>query len=115
MARQPVPATADEALGSSECWGSQDSGSPLHSVFSNGGGRSGTFCAICSVCEMIQQQNIIDVFHIVKTLRNNKSNMVETLVSVPSAGLRRPGDDPSPPDLRRRASDSKNAPGPGAY
>ncbi|XP_068933814.1 receptor-type tyrosine-protein phosphatase T isoform X2 [Petaurus breviceps papuanus] len=45
----------------------------------NGGGRSGTFCAICSVCEMIQQQNIIDVFHIVKTLRNNKSNMVETL------------------------------------
>uniref|UniRef100_A0A4W2HK22 protein-tyrosine-phosphatase n=1 Tax=Bos indicus x Bos taurus TaxID=30522 RepID=A0A4W2HK22_BOBOX len=45
----------------------------------NGGGRSGTFCAICSVCEMIQQQNIIDVFHIVKTLRNNKANMVETL------------------------------------
>uniref|UniRef100_A0A663DT47 protein-tyrosine-phosphatase n=1 Tax=Aquila chrysaetos chrysaetos TaxID=223781 RepID=A0A663DT47_AQUCH len=45
----------------------------------NGGGRSGTFCAICSVCEMIQQQNIIDVFHIVKTLRNNKSNMVESL------------------------------------
>ncbi|XP_069508465.1 receptor-type tyrosine-protein phosphatase T isoform X19 [Ambystoma mexicanum] len=45
----------------------------------NGGGRSGTFCAICSVCEMIQQQNIIDVFHTVKTLRNNKSNMVETL------------------------------------
>ncbi|XP_022448092.1 receptor-type tyrosine-protein phosphatase T isoform X8 [Delphinapterus leucas] len=45
----------------------------------NGGGRSGTFCAVCSVCEMIQQQNIIDVFHIVKTLRNNKSNMVETL------------------------------------
>uniref|UniRef100_A0A8C6VCR2 protein-tyrosine-phosphatase n=1 Tax=Naja naja TaxID=35670 RepID=A0A8C6VCR2_NAJNA len=48
----------------------------------NGGGRSGTFCAICSVCEMIQQQNIIDVFHIVKTLRNNKSNMVETLVTL---------------------------------
>uniref|UniRef100_A0A8C2UCQ4 protein-tyrosine-phosphatase n=1 Tax=Coturnix japonica TaxID=93934 RepID=A0A8C2UCQ4_COTJA len=51
----------------------------------NGGGRSGTFCAICSVCEMIQQQNIIDVFHIVKTLRNNKSNMVESLVSFFSA------------------------------
>lgn len=54
-------------------------------MFRNGGGRSGTFCAICSVCEMIQQQNIIDVFHIVKTLRNNKSNMVETLVSVPGS------------------------------
>ncbi|XP_040186408.1 receptor-type tyrosine-protein phosphatase T isoform X10 [Rana temporaria] len=45
----------------------------------NGGGRSGTFSAICSVCEMIQQQNIIDVFHTVKTLRNNKANMVEAL------------------------------------
>ncbi|MBN3291170.1 PTPRT phosphatase, partial [Polypterus senegalus] len=44
-----------------------------------GGGRSGTFCAICSINEMIQQQNIVDVFHTVKTLRNNKSNMVETL------------------------------------
>lgn len=54
-----------------------------HIIFSlrNGGGRSGTFCAICSVCEMIQQQNIIDVFHTVKTLRNNKANMVEALVS----------------------------------
>uniref|UniRef100_A0A6Q2YXG0 protein-tyrosine-phosphatase n=1 Tax=Esox lucius TaxID=8010 RepID=A0A6Q2YXG0_ESOLU len=44
-----------------------------------GGGRSGTFCAICSISEMIQQQNIVDVFHTVKTLRNNKSNMVETM------------------------------------
>uniref|UniRef100_A0A8C6PMZ0 protein-tyrosine-phosphatase n=1 Tax=Nothobranchius furzeri TaxID=105023 RepID=A0A8C6PMZ0_NOTFU len=46
-----------------------------------GGGRSGTFCAICSINEMIQQQNIVDVFHTVKTLRNNKTNMVETMVS----------------------------------
>ncbi|MBN3320438.1 PTPRT phosphatase, partial [Atractosteus spatula] len=46
-----------------------------------GGGRSGTFCAICSISEMIQQQNIVDVFHTVKTLRNNKANMVETMVS----------------------------------
>ncbi|KAG7493681.1 receptor-type tyrosine-protein phosphatase T isoform X12 [Solea senegalensis] len=44
-----------------------------------GGGRSGTFCAICSINEMIQQQNIVDVFHTVKTLRNNKTNMVETM------------------------------------
>uniref|UniRef100_A0A7N6A154 protein-tyrosine-phosphatase n=1 Tax=Anabas testudineus TaxID=64144 RepID=A0A7N6A154_ANATE len=41
-----------------------------------GGGRSGTFCAICSINEMIQQQNIVDVFHTVKTLRNNKTNML---------------------------------------
>ncbi|EPY78344.1 protein tyrosine phosphatase, receptor type, T-like protein [Camelus ferus] len=57
----------------------------------NGGGRSGTFCAICSVCEMIQQQNIIDVFHIVKTLRNNKSNMVETLGPLTLSGVKIPG------------------------
>uniref|UniRef100_A0A4W5ME37 protein-tyrosine-phosphatase n=1 Tax=Hucho hucho TaxID=62062 RepID=A0A4W5ME37_9TELE len=42
--------------------------------------RDGTFCAICSISEMIQQQNIVDVFHTVKTLRNNKSNMVETMI-----------------------------------
>uniref|UniRef100_A0A672ZGS1 Protein tyrosine phosphatase receptor type T n=1 Tax=Sphaeramia orbicularis TaxID=375764 RepID=A0A672ZGS1_9TELE len=47
-----------------------------------GGGRSGTFCAICSINEMIQQQNIVDVFHTVKTLRNNKTNMVETMVRI---------------------------------
>ncbi|XP_049590190.1 receptor-type tyrosine-protein phosphatase T isoform X3 [Syngnathus scovelli] len=44
-----------------------------------GGGRSGTFCAMCSINEMIRQQNIVDVFHTVKTLRNNKTNMVETM------------------------------------
>ena len=32
---------------------------------------------------MIQQQNIVDVFHTVKTLRNNKTNMVETMVRTP--------------------------------
>ncbi|XP_043920223.1 receptor-type tyrosine-protein phosphatase kappa isoform X14 [Protopterus annectens] len=45
----------------------------------NGGGRSGMFCAINIVCEMIKRQNFVDVFHAVKTLRNNKTNMVETL------------------------------------
>ncbi|XP_030068034.1 receptor-type tyrosine-protein phosphatase T [Microcaecilia unicolor] len=60
-----------------EQYDSRDGRTVVHCL--NGGGRSGTFCAICSVCEMIQQQNIIDVFHTVKTLRNNKSNMVETL------------------------------------
>lgn len=39
---------------------------------------------MCSINEMIQQQNIVDVFHTVKTLRNNKTNMVETMVSVQS-------------------------------
>ncbi|XP_073487476.1 receptor-type tyrosine-protein phosphatase mu isoform X9 [Aquarana catesbeiana] len=45
----------------------------------NGGGRSGTFCAISIVCEMLQHQRAVDVFHAVKTLRNNKPNMVDLL------------------------------------
>lgn len=39
------------------------------------------FCAISIVCEMIKRQNVVDVFHAVKTLRNSKPNMVETPVS----------------------------------
>uniref|UniRef100_A0A671S4D1 Receptor-type tyrosine-protein phosphatase kappa n=1 Tax=Sinocyclocheilus anshuiensis TaxID=1608454 RepID=A0A671S4D1_9TELE len=45
----------------------------------NGGGRSGTFCAISIVCEMLCHQHSVDVFHAVKTLRNNKPNMVDLL------------------------------------
>nr|XP_028694066.1 receptor-type tyrosine-protein phosphatase mu isoform X11 [Macaca mulatta] len=45
----------------------------------NGGGRSGTFCAISIVCEMLRHQRTVDVFHAVKTLRNSKPNMVDLL------------------------------------
>ncbi|XP_042608172.1 receptor-type tyrosine-protein phosphatase mu-like [Cyprinus carpio] len=45
----------------------------------HGGGRSGTFCAISIVCEMLCHQHSVDVFHAVKTLRNNKPNMVDLL------------------------------------
>ncbi|XP_050805403.1 receptor-type tyrosine-protein phosphatase kappa isoform X10 [Gopherus flavomarginatus] len=44
----------------------------------NGGGRSGMFCAIGIVVEMVKRQNVVDVFHAVKTLRNSKPNMVES-------------------------------------
>uniref|UniRef100_A0A4W5PAT9 protein-tyrosine-phosphatase n=1 Tax=Hucho hucho TaxID=62062 RepID=A0A4W5PAT9_9TELE len=46
----------------------------------NGGGRSGMFCAISIVCEMIKRQNVVDVFHAVKSLRNCKPNMVDSPV-----------------------------------
>ncbi|XP_054621436.1 receptor-type tyrosine-protein phosphatase mu-like isoform X1 [Dunckerocampus dactyliophorus] len=45
----------------------------------NGGGRSGVFCSVNIVCEMLRQQRCVDVFHAVKTLRNNKPNMVDLL------------------------------------
>ncbi|XP_076872717.1 receptor-type tyrosine-protein phosphatase kappa isoform X4 [Brachyhypopomus gauderio] len=44
----------------------------------NGGGRSGVFSAISIVCEMIKRQNVVDVFHAVKSLRNSKPNMVDS-------------------------------------
>ena len=46
----------------------------------NGSGRSGTFCACTILLEMIQYQNMVDIFYAVKTLRNSKPNMVESLV-----------------------------------
>lgn len=49
----------------------------------NGGGRSGTFCACNILLEMIQYQNMVDIFYAVKTLRNCKPNMVESLVREP--------------------------------
>ncbi|XP_012516245.1 PREDICTED: receptor-type tyrosine-protein phosphatase kappa [Propithecus coquereli] len=49
----------------------------------NGGGRSGMFCAIGIVVEMVKRQNVVDVFHAVKTLRNSKPNMVEAPNEVP--------------------------------
>ncbi|XP_034003945.1 receptor-type tyrosine-protein phosphatase mu-like isoform X2 [Trematomus bernacchii] len=45
----------------------------------NGGGRSGVFCSVSIVCEMLRQQRCVDNFHAVKTLRNNKPNMVDLL------------------------------------
>uniref|UniRef100_A0A8C5LJ09 protein-tyrosine-phosphatase n=1 Tax=Leptobrachium leishanense TaxID=445787 RepID=A0A8C5LJ09_9ANUR len=45
----------------------------------NGGGRSGTFSACAMLLEMIRCHQIVDVFYAVKSLRNIKPNMVETL------------------------------------
>ncbi|XP_053494110.1 receptor-type tyrosine-protein phosphatase U-like [Ictalurus furcatus] len=45
----------------------------------NGGGRSGTFCACTMIMEMIGHHRMVDVFYAVKTLRNSKTNMVETM------------------------------------
>ncbi|XP_069827673.1 receptor-type tyrosine-protein phosphatase U isoform X5 [Dendropsophus ebraccatus] len=45
----------------------------------NGGGRSGTFCACAMLCEMKRCHHVVDVFYAVKSLRNIKPNMVETL------------------------------------
>uniref|UniRef100_UPI00359015BA receptor-type tyrosine-protein phosphatase kappa-like isoform X1 n=1 Tax=Myxine glutinosa TaxID=7769 RepID=UPI00359015BA len=45
----------------------------------NGAGRSGTFCAVSIACDMVKRQDVVDVFHAVKTLRNSKPNIVDSL------------------------------------
>ncbi|XP_055007173.1 receptor-type tyrosine-protein phosphatase mu-like [Boleophthalmus pectinirostris] len=55
----------------------RDTQCPLLHV--NGGGRSGVFCCVSILCEMLRRQRNVDVFHATKTLRNNKPNMVELL------------------------------------
>uniref|UniRef100_A0A8C4R924 protein-tyrosine-phosphatase n=1 Tax=Eptatretus burgeri TaxID=7764 RepID=A0A8C4R924_EPTBU len=45
----------------------------------NGGGRAGVYCAVSVLCDQIKNQSVIDVFTAVKTLRNSKPNMVESL------------------------------------
>ncbi len=62
----------------------------------NGGGRSGTFCAISIVSEMLRHQRSVDVFHAVKTLRNNKPNMVDLLVLTTQSYTSDPNNDITP-------------------
>jgi len=47
---------------------------------SNGVGRSGTFCAIASTLERVKQEQLMDVFQIVKSIRSSRPGAVETLV-----------------------------------
>ncbi|EPY79321.1 hypothetical protein CB1_000932031 [Camelus ferus] len=84
--------------------------------YNGGEGRTvvhclGTFCAISIVCEMLRHQRTVDVFHAVKTLRNNKPNMVDLLAhaasSPPEAGEFQPwvrGGDPGSSSVSTRSA-----------
>ncbi|KAJ8289422.1 hypothetical protein GJAV_G00001120 [Gymnothorax javanicus] len=52
---------------------------PEEGMFRNGGSRCGVFCTASFVCDLIKRQNVVDVFHAVKSLRNSKPNMVDSL------------------------------------
>ena len=51
-------------------------------ISSNGVGRSGTFCAIVSTLERVKQEQVLDVFQTVKSIRTNRPGAVQTLVGV---------------------------------
>ncbi|XP_070562395.1 receptor-type tyrosine-protein phosphatase alpha-like [Ptychodera flava] len=57
----------------------QSGDNPITVHCRNGIGRSGVFCAFYAVCEKIKVEQMVDVFQAVKTLRNNRPGMVETL------------------------------------
>nr|XP_006812661.1 PREDICTED: receptor-type tyrosine-protein phosphatase mu-like [Saccoglossus kowalevskii] len=45
----------------------------------NGSGRSGIFCALMATCARMKAEQIIDVFQAVKTVRDNRTGMVESV------------------------------------
>ena len=50
-------------------------------IFSNGVGRSGVFCGLLSLLEILKMETAIDVFHKVKAMRTQRPGMVQTVVS----------------------------------
>ena len=51
-------------------------------VFSNGVGRSGAFCGLLSLIEIIKMETAIDFFNKVKAMRTQRPGMVQTVVSI---------------------------------
>ena len=61
---------------------------PSSCIFtSNGVGRSGAFCAIASTLERVKQEQVLDVFQTVKSIRTNRPGAVQTLVCITRSGL----------------------------
>lgn len=49
--------------------------------FSDGIGRSGTFCALYSVLERVKTEQVVDVFQAIKAMRIPRPGLVKTTVS----------------------------------
>lgn len=50
--------------------------------FSDGGGRSGVYLSIDANLELAEEEDCYDVFGYLKTLRQSRKGMVETLVMI---------------------------------
>uniref|UniRef100_UPI00358F4DCA receptor-type tyrosine-protein phosphatase alpha isoform X2 n=1 Tax=Myxine glutinosa TaxID=7769 RepID=UPI00358F4DCA len=58
----------------------QQSGNhPIIVHCSAGAGRTGTFCALCTILERVKTEGILDVFQTVKSLRTQRPHMVQML------------------------------------
>ena len=49
--------------------------------FSNGVGRSGTFCALVSSLERFKAEQMADIFQTIKKMRMQRAGIVQTTVS----------------------------------
>ena len=49
-------------------------------LFSDGLGRTGTFCAMYTVLERLKAEKVVDVFSTIKALRIQRPGFLETLV-----------------------------------
>ena len=57
------------------------------SVFSNGVGRSGAFCGLLTLIEIIKMETAIDFYHKVKAMRIQRPGMVQTVVITDTIAL----------------------------
>lgn len=51
--------------------------------FSDGIGRSGTFCGLYSVLERVKIEQVVDVLQAIKAMRIHKPGLVKTTVCTP--------------------------------
>ena len=63
----------------------------LYCPCSDGVGRTGAFCALYSVLERVKTEQIVDVFQAVKTLRIQRTGLLQTIVSWGGSGERELG------------------------
>ena len=53
-------------------------------LYSNGVGRSGTFCALLICINQFKQEQMVDVFQTVQIMRSQRPGLVENMVCVDS-------------------------------
>ena len=51
------------------------------SLYSDGMGRTGAFCAAFTILERVKAEQVVDVFSTVKSLRIQRPGLLESLVS----------------------------------
>ena len=61
-------------------WQRSSGNHPIVVHCSGGTGRTGTFIAISNLLERLKTEGVVDVFHIVRTLRLQRPGLVQTVV-----------------------------------